>query len=33
MKIATILLNGQEVASIATDYGYLPIPLINQRFN
>jgi len=33
MKIATILLDGQEVASIVTDYGYLPIPFINQRFN
>jgi len=33
MKIATILLNGQEVASIITDYGYLPIPFINQKFD
>ena len=33
MRIATILLDGQEVASIITDYGYLPIPFINQRFN
>ncbi|MCK5147295.1 fumarylacetoacetate hydrolase family protein [bacterium] len=33
MKIATILLDGQEVASIITDYGYLPISFINQRFN
>jgi len=33
MKIATILLNGQEVASIITDYGYLPIPFINQQFD
>jgi 2-keto-4-pentenoate hydratase/2-oxohepta-3-ene-1,7-dioic acid hydratase in catechol pathway len=33
MKIATILLDGQEVASIMTDYGCLPIPYINQRFN
>ena len=33
MRIATILLDGQEVASITTDYGYLPIPFINQRFN
>jgi len=33
MKIATILLDGQEVASIITDYGCLPIPFINQRFN
>ena len=33
MKIATILLDGQEVASIITDYGYAPIPFINQRFN
>jgi 2-keto-4-pentenoate hydratase/2-oxohepta-3-ene-1,7-dioic acid hydratase in catechol pathway len=33
MKIAAILLDGQELASIITDYGYLPIPFINQRFN
>ena len=33
MKIATILLDGQEIASIITDYGYLPMPFINQRFN
>jgi 2-keto-4-pentenoate hydratase/2-oxohepta-3-ene-1,7-dioic acid hydratase in catechol pathway len=33
MKIATILLDGQEVASIITDYGYLPIPFINRGFN
>ena len=33
MRIATILLDGQEVASIITDYGYLPIPFIDQRFN
>ena len=33
MKIATILLDGQEVASIITDYSYVPIPFINQRFN
>jgi 2-keto-4-pentenoate hydratase/2-oxohepta-3-ene-1,7-dioic acid hydratase in catechol pathway len=33
MKIAAILLDRQEVASIITDHGYLPIPLINQRFN
>jgi 2-keto-4-pentenoate hydratase/2-oxohepta-3-ene-1,7-dioic acid hydratase in catechol pathway len=33
MKIATILLNGQEVASIITDYGYLPVPFINQKFD
>lgn len=33
MKIATILLDGQETASILTDYGYLGIPVINQRFN
>ena len=32
MKIATILFDGQEVASIITDYGYLPMPVINQRF-
>ena len=33
MKIATILLDGHEVASIINDYGYLPIPFVNQRFN
>jgi 2-keto-4-pentenoate hydratase/2-oxohepta-3-ene-1,7-dioic acid hydratase in catechol pathway len=33
MEIATILLDGQEVASIITDYGYLPIPFINRRFD
>lgn len=33
MKIATILLDEQETASILTDYGYLAIPVINQRFN
>ena len=33
MKIAAILLDGKEVASIITDYGYLPIPFINRRFN
>ena len=33
MKIAAVVLDGQEVASIITDYGYLPIPFINQRFN
>lgn len=33
MKIATILLDGLEVAGIITDYGCLPIPLINDRFN
>ena len=33
MKIATILIDEQEVASIITDFGYLPIPTINQRFN
>ena len=33
MKIATIMLDGQEVASIIADYGYLPMPFINQRFN
>jgi len=33
MKIATIVLDKQEVASIITDYGYLPISLINQRYN
>jgi 2-keto-4-pentenoate hydratase/2-oxohepta-3-ene-1,7-dioic acid hydratase in catechol pathway len=33
MKMATILFDGQEVASIITDYGYLPAPCINRRFN
>jgi len=33
MKIATVLLEEQEVASIMTDYGYLPVSAINQRFN
>jgi len=33
MKIATILLEEKEVASIETEYGFLPIPVINQRFN
>jgi 2-keto-4-pentenoate hydratase/2-oxohepta-3-ene-1,7-dioic acid hydratase in catechol pathway len=33
MKMATILLDGQEVAAILTDYGCLPIPFINRRFN
>lgn len=33
MKIATILLEEKEVTSIETEYGFLPIPVINQRFN
>jgi 2-keto-4-pentenoate hydratase/2-oxohepta-3-ene-1,7-dioic acid hydratase in catechol pathway len=33
MKIAAIPFDGQEVASIVTDYGCLPMPLINRRFN
>ena len=33
MKIATINLNGKEVASIITEFGFLPIPIINKRFN
>ncbi len=33
MKIATILHNGQEVSSLVTGYGYLPIPAINQQFD
>ena len=33
MKIATILFNDKEVASIITEYGFLPIPNINQQFN
>jgi len=32
MKIATIVLDDQEIASIVTEYGYLPIPVINQRY-
>jgi len=32
MKIATVLFEDQEVAGIATDYGYLPVPSINRRF-
>jgi 2-keto-4-pentenoate hydratase/2-oxohepta-3-ene-1,7-dioic acid hydratase in catechol pathway len=33
MKIATIQYKSQNSASIVTDFGYLPIPLINQNFN
>ncbi|MCJ7717524.1 MAG: fumarylacetoacetate hydrolase family protein [Anaerolineales bacterium] len=33
MKIATIHLDGKEVASIVTNFGTLPIPIINQQFN
>ncbi len=33
MKIASIHLDQGEVACIKTDHGYLPIPLINQRFD
>ncbi len=33
MKIATILFNSQEIASILTDFGYLPMPSINEKFN
>ena len=33
MKIATIILEKEEVAAIGTDYGYLPIKLINEKFN
>jgi 2-keto-4-pentenoate hydratase/2-oxohepta-3-ene-1,7-dioic acid hydratase in catechol pathway len=32
MKIATIHFDGKETASIVTDFGFLPIPIINQRF-
>jgi 2-keto-4-pentenoate hydratase/2-oxohepta-3-ene-1,7-dioic acid hydratase in catechol pathway len=32
MKIATILFEEREVASILTDHGCLPMPSINQRF-
>ncbi len=33
MKIATILFEGQEIACIITDYGYLPVSLINLRYH
>ena len=33
MKIASILHQGAEVASIVTDDGFLPIPSITRRFN
>lgn len=33
MKIATVLYNSQNSACIVTDFGYLPILLINQKFN
>lgn len=33
MKLATILLDGQEVAGIVTEYGCLPIPSLSQRFD
>ena len=33
MKIATIHYNSQICASIITDFGYLPLPLINQKFH
>jgi len=33
MKIATIVLNNKEVASILTEDGFLPIQNINQRFS
>ena len=33
MKIASILHQGAEVASIVTDGGFLPIPSITRRFN
>jgi 2-keto-4-pentenoate hydratase/2-oxohepta-3-ene-1,7-dioic acid hydratase in catechol pathway len=32
MKIASIHFDGNEIACIVMDEGYLPIPLINQRF-
>jgi 2-keto-4-pentenoate hydratase/2-oxohepta-3-ene-1,7-dioic acid hydratase in catechol pathway len=31
LKIATIQVDTQEVASIAADFGYIPIPFINHR--
>jgi len=33
MKIATIKYNSQPTASIVTNFGYLPIPIINQKFH
>ncbi len=33
MKIATVLYNSQNCACIVTDFGYLPILLINQKIN
>ena len=33
MKIATIKYNSQPTASIVTNFGYLPLPLINQKFH
>lgn len=33
MRIASIYLEEKEIACIKTDDGFLPIPLINQRFN
>lgn len=33
MKLATIVLDSEESASIVTDFGYLPISVINQRYN
>lgn len=33
MKMATIVLDRQEVACIMTDDGCMPIPLLNKRFN
>lgn len=32
MKIATIVFDKQEIASLVTDHGYLPISRINQRY-
>lgn len=33
MKIATIIFNSKPSASIVTDFGYVPIPRINQTFH
>ena len=33
MKIATILVNKKETACIVTQYGYIPITLINQKYD
>ena len=32
MKLATVQFNSKPTASIVTNFGYLPIPIINQKF-